>query len=198
MTDDQLVTVQLADDAYEAVRGINHATINRAAIPAPEVYQVLGSLKLVGHGLDQALSQLGAGLGRSLDQYDVYEDNGADPLVSVVLAVDLLTEARAHARALGELLARAQVALNGQGYRDDEPEQAADPACGCDSPAEQHGQSFHVTPQTQDTAQHRAAELAGALEHEDDPDDALACMCCRIGAPLPHRRNDPSCVMYQG
>jgi hypothetical protein len=169
MTDDQPITVQLADDAYEAVRAINHATINRTAIPAPEVYRVLGSLKLVGHGLDQALSQLGAGLGRSLDHYDVYEDDGADPLVSVVQAVDLLTEARAHALTLGQLLERAQVALNRQGYRDSEPEPAADPACGCDSPAEPHGQSFHITPQTQDTARRRAAELANGSD--DDPSD---------------------------
>jgi hypothetical protein len=166
MSDDQPVSVQLADDAYEAVRGLNHATISRAAIPGPEVYRVLGSLKLVGNGLDQALSQLASGLGRSLDEYDVYEDDGTDPLVRVAQAVDLLTEARTHARALGQLLERAQGTLNRQGYRDHEPEQGADPACGCDSPAEPHGQSFHITPQTQDAARRRAAELANGSDAE--------------------------------
>lgn len=118
MSDDQPITAQLADDAYEAVRGLNHATISRTSIPGPEVYRALGSLKLVGHGLDQTLSQLASGLGRSLDEYDVYEDDGTDPLVRVAQAVDLLTEARAHARALGELLERAQGTLNRQGYHD--------------------------------------------------------------------------------
>ncbi len=163
--DDTPVTVRLADTVYESVRGINHATISREAIPAPEVYRVLGSLKLLGAGLDQALSQLGAGLGRSLDMYDVYEDNGADPLVSVVMAVDLLTEARTHATELGQLLAQAQVAINGQGYRD---------------------------------AQHDEQEAEAAAELEDDEDDPLACMRCRVGAPLPHRRHDPACIEHQG
>ena len=31
----------------------------------------------------------------------------------------------------------------------------------------------------------------------DDPDDPLACMRCRVGAPLPHRRNDPACQKYR-
>ena len=205
--DDLPVTVRLADTVYEAVRGINHATISRKAIAAPEVYSVLGSLKLLGVGLDQALSQLCAGLGRSLDVYDVYEDNGADPLVSVVMAVDLLTEARTHALALGRLLEQAQGAISRQGYRDpvDDgpavPDDEADPVCGCNSPAERHGQSFHVTPQTQAAARQRAAELdrPGRTQgYEDDPGDPLACMRCRVGAPLPHQTSDPACALHQG
>ena len=206
--DDLPAAVRLADTVYESVRGINHATISRKAIAAPEVYSVLGSLKLLGVGLDQALSQLGAGLGRSLDVYDVYEDNGADPLVSVVMAVDLLTEARTHALALGRLLEQAQGAISRQGYREPvdvdgpaTPDDEHDPVCGCDSPAARHGQSFHVTPQTQAAARQRAAKLAGPERthgYEDDPDDPLACMRCRVGAPLPHQTSDPACALHQG
>lgn len=47
-------------------------------------------------------------------------------------------------------------------------------------------------------ARRRAAELAGALEHEEDPDDPLACMRCRVGAPLPHRTADPACKLHEG
>jgi hypothetical protein len=160
--------VSAADDAREAIRTINHATITTAN-PAPVVYEVLGSLKLLGGGLDQALSQLGSGLGRSLDLFDVYQDDGSDPAVHIAEALDYLMHARRHALQMGALLERAQGAISRQGYRADEPEQAADPVCGCDSPAEPHGQSFHITPQTQDTARRRAAELAN--ESDDEPGD---------------------------
>ena len=42
------------------------------------------------------------------------------------------------------------------------------------------------------------ASVARALARVDDPDDPLACMRCRVGAPLPHRRNDPACQEYRG
>lgn len=161
MSDGQPVTVQLADDAYEAVRAINHATISRPDIPAPEVYSVLGSLKLVGGALDQALRQLGVGLAGSLEAHDVYQDDGSEPLPHVLECVDALTEARQHAVALGRLLERAQGAISRQGYRG-------------------------------------APDEAEAAEVEDDEDDPLACMRCRVGAPLPHRRHDPACAEYEG
>lgn len=166
MSDPTLPTVQLADEAYEAVRAINHATISRPSMPGPEVYSVLGSLKLLGPGLDQALSQLAGGLGRSLDTHDVYEDDGADPLVRVTEAVDLLTEARQHAAALGRLLERAQSAVARQGYR-----------------------SAEVNEDDEDDE---------TRDLEDDPTDPLACMRCRVGAPLPHHRLDPACTEYAG
>jgi hypothetical protein len=80
------------------------------------VYRTLGNLKGVGHLLPQALQQLGAGLTRSLSEYDVYEDDGADPAESVALARGLLTRAAAKAAELGELLEQAQSAINRQGY----------------------------------------------------------------------------------
>lgn len=151
----------LAYAAYDNIRTINHQTYT-AAHPAPVVYDALGSLKLLGPALDQALRQIGAGLVRSLDVYDVREEDGGDPVARVAEAVDRLTAARAHADQMSDLIAAARVAIAHQRYRDHEP-----------------------------------TEEAEAPAH-DDPDDPLACMRCRVGAPLPHRRNDPACQEYRG
>ena len=112
--------VQHADDAYEAIRAINHLTLG-SSLPASLVYRVLGDLKGVGHLLPQALTQLAAGLGRSLDTHDVYEDDGGDPVQSVATATDHLTRAAELAAQLGVELDHAQSAINGQGYRQPEP-----------------------------------------------------------------------------
>lgn len=111
--------VQHADDAYEAIRAINHATIaTDADIPAPTLYQVLGNLKTAGgYGLAQALEQLARGLGRSLATHEVYEDDGSDPVVAVARAVDALLLAAVDARLVGERLDEAQTAVARQGYR---------------------------------------------------------------------------------
>ena len=69
----------LADEAYEAIRAINHRTM-WARLPAPVVYSILGSLKGVGYLLPQALTQLASGLGRSLDEDLVSEDDDRDQL----------------------------------------------------------------------------------------------------------------------
>lgn len=108
--------VQCADDAYEAIRAINHMT-GGGAIPAPVVYDVLGNLKGVGHMLPQTLRQLAEGLGRSLDDYDVYEDDGSDPVHSVATATDHLTRAAQLAAQIGEELEKAQSAISRQAYR---------------------------------------------------------------------------------
>jgi hypothetical protein len=112
--DEEPQVVQHAADAYEAVRSINHLTFG--AVPAPVVYDVLGNLKNVGHLLPQALGQLGAGLERSLSEYDVVEDDGGDPAESIALARAYLEEAAALAGQVGELLEKAQGAINRQGY----------------------------------------------------------------------------------
>lgn len=115
-TDDETpAVVQHADDAYEAIRAINHLT--RGAVLAPTVYDVLGNLKGVGHMLPQALTQLASGLALSLNEYDVYEDDGSDPVQAIATATDHLTRAAQLAAQLGVELEHAQSAINGQGYR---------------------------------------------------------------------------------
>jgi hypothetical protein len=111
--------VKDAEDAYNAVRALNHHTLC-GALPAPAVYAVLGNLKLLG--LAQALDQLGRGLAESLAAYRVYEDDGSDPAQSVALAGARLAEAAVHAAQLAALLEAAQCAINRQGYRTDRDE----------------------------------------------------------------------------
>lgn len=113
MNDDHLI--RAADDAYEAVRAINHLSFG--ALSAPTVYTVLGNLKCVGHMLPQALRQLGEGLVASLCEYDVYDAEGIDPAVNVNLACGHLADAASRARDIGLLLEEAQSAISGQGNR---------------------------------------------------------------------------------
>lgn len=118
MDEEQPPAVQHADDAYEAIRAINHLTQHGADLPAPLVYRVLGNLKGVGHILPQALNQLAAGLGRSLETHDVYEDDGRDPVQSVATAADHLTLAAELSAQMGDELEKAQSAISGQAYRE--------------------------------------------------------------------------------
>ncbi|AOY74317.1 hypothetical protein [Paenarthrobacter ureafaciens] len=117
MDDETPEVIRAADDAYEAIRSINHLTITQIH-PAPTVYSVLGNLKGLGHMLPQACTQLAKSLGRSLDEYDVYEDDGRDPIQSVAAATDHLTRAAQLAAELGAELEKAQSAISHQGYRD--------------------------------------------------------------------------------
>lgn len=107
---------EVADEVYENVRAINHATIG-SVLAAPTVYAVTGSLKAAGYGLHQALGQLADGLLRSLDVLEVTEDDGADPAPRAQAAVEAMREAAQHAAAIGHLLERAQLSINRQAYR---------------------------------------------------------------------------------
>lgn len=108
-----------AEAAYEAIRSINHRTIWLSdGLPAPAVYWVLAELKSgLGYGAQQALEQLTRGLVESLDQYNVYEDDGRDPAASVQAASEALLAAAGLAGQIGTLLDAAQQAIAGQGYR---------------------------------------------------------------------------------
>lgn len=107
-----------AEAAYEATRSINHFTIFTGdGIPAPVLYRVLGELKFAnGYGLNQAFDQLAQGLERSLETYDLYEDDGRDPKESVTASAEALRAAAGLANQVGVLLDQAQSAIAGQGY----------------------------------------------------------------------------------
>ena len=108
-----------AQDAYEAIRSMNHATIFTGdGIPAPVVDRVLGFLQSAGgYGLAQALGQLARGLERSLSTHDVREDDGRDPVDSVAHAVNVMGDAIVLLQRVGSLLDDAQAAIARQGYR---------------------------------------------------------------------------------
>lgn len=108
---------RLADAAAEAVRAINHATITGPPMPAPEVYDVLGSLTRVGYGLEQATGQIGVRLSESAEMFELYQDDGNDPGEQLAAATSALAVAVDHAHYLGVLLDAAQSAIAGQGYR---------------------------------------------------------------------------------
>jgi len=111
---------QYAEDAYQAVRAINHATITRRPIPAPVVYEILGNLKQLSYALDQALGQISTGLAASLEApslFEVYEADGSDPAESVASARAALHIGCAAAYALATDIERAQGYLTWQGYR---------------------------------------------------------------------------------
>lgn len=107
-------SVQEADAAYESMRAIAHLT--RATHPAPEVYLILGNLKNFGSFIPQISHQLAQGLVKSLEEYDVTEYEGKDPAASVALAGEHLARAAKLAEQMGDELAKAQNAINGQGY----------------------------------------------------------------------------------
>jgi hypothetical protein len=118
---EQPEVVEMADTAYEAIRRINHIT--GGPMLAPRVYAVLGNLKMVGYGLQQALRQIGDGLVASLelDKYAVYEDDGRDPVVSVLTAQEYMEAAAEAAEQVGRCLDWAQSAISRQGYEVIEP-----------------------------------------------------------------------------
>ncbi len=107
---------QLAQAAHDSIRAINHLTIDGKAIPAPELYIMLGNFKSLGHALDQGLRQLARCLAASLNSYAVYEDDGGNPEESVAYAMDSMREAAYHAEKLGALLGGAQDDISRQGF----------------------------------------------------------------------------------
>lgn len=106
--------IKHADDAYEAIRALNHGTYS--TIPAPLAYSLLGNLRSLGVALSQLADQIDAGLRSSLTTHDVY-DNDRDPAASVELAGLDLTRAASQANDMAWRFGRAQQAIAAQGYR---------------------------------------------------------------------------------
>ena len=82
------------------------------------VYAILGNGHALGYALQQALQQIGAGLVRWLDEYDVGEDDGSDPAVNAMRAQDLMNQAAEHAGQIGRLLQETHNTIDGQSYND--------------------------------------------------------------------------------
>lgn len=102
--------------AYEAVRAINHLTIGRPALPAPDVSLPLADFARLGHALGQALDQLGDCLARSTSTHRLYQDDGSDPAAAVTRAQELMRSAGQLAESFGAYSAAAQQALKWQGH----------------------------------------------------------------------------------
>ena len=108
--------VRHADTAYEAIRAINHLTIGGVVVP-PTAYELIGNLKALSNTLPQAVKQIGAGLAQSLEQFEVFEDKGADPQKTVDEARMHLLDAAADFDAAANKLELAQQAVAHLGFR---------------------------------------------------------------------------------
>ena len=106
----------LAEHVAEAIRTLNHRTVF-TSMPAPLLYELLGELQTVTERMPQLLQQCGQGVARSLDEYEVYEDDGGNPLGSISSANDHLGNAAALLQQAGTELERARIAIRGQGFR---------------------------------------------------------------------------------
>lgn len=101
--------MQEVDTAYEALHVL--ALLTRATHPAPDVYWILGNLKNLGSFLPQISRQLSQSLVKSLEEYDVIEDEGTEPAASVALAGEHLARDAELVERLGEEVAKAQNAI---------------------------------------------------------------------------------------
>lgn len=111
---------EYAEEVYQATRSMCHEPAG--ALPAPTLYEILGSLYAGAHALPQALDQMAYGLKRSLTEYEVTEyDEGKNPTESVLKATGHLSRAGELAAELGRELEAAQLAINGQGYSSRRP-----------------------------------------------------------------------------
>jgi hypothetical protein len=110
-------TLALARTAAEAVRGLNHATLDGAGLTQPaDAYGVLGELSLAVAGLPQLLGQVGRWLTTALGAGRLGCDDGTDPAAAVSGAWLFISDARAGATALARALEHAQqqiAAVNG-------------------------------------------------------------------------------------
>jgi hypothetical protein len=102
-------TLELAERAAEAVRGLNHRTRGPGALTGPaELYRLVAELALLAGGLPQLLGQLDRWLHFEHDAGRVRSDNHDDPGPAVCDAAAGLADAGAVARELADVLAGAQ------------------------------------------------------------------------------------------
>ena len=120
--------ITLARAAAEAIRGLNHATRDHAALGQPSAaYDILGALSQAASGLPQLTAQVTSYLDQALAAGKLGHDSGEDPAMAVDGAVIFLQDARLSAAALaGDLSqAREQLAhVNGRPARRNPQDQA--------------------------------------------------------------------------
>jgi hypothetical protein len=106
---------RLADQAAEAVRSLNHATIRGAGLEFPaDAYDVLGSLALLAARLPQALGQVQDFLDDATEAGRVAVVDGehaGDPVAAVTVCAHHLDHATVAAERLHAALDAARAAL---------------------------------------------------------------------------------------
>ncbi len=112
---------ELAGDAAEAIRGINHLTFDAGSVRYPsDAYRLLGSLESAAGSLPQALAQIDRLLQRWLEDDQISIDGGdvaGDPAAAVAAAsTHLLEEARPAVAQLTKALTAARDAITWASY----------------------------------------------------------------------------------
>jgi hypothetical protein len=121
MTDPK-TPAQLADDAAEAVRSANHATLS--AGPAlgwefpSDAYDVIGNLLAMVQRLPQLLEQTGAHVQRLATADHVRSDRGGNGADEVAAALDAIGRASDDAVSMAAALDTAHSALSPLAYQD--------------------------------------------------------------------------------
>jgi len=108
-------TVRHSSSANRAVRSIVSLTTDKVML-AGEAVDLLGHLAALNGRLPQALDQVSQGLGRSLDDYQVFERDGEVSAVRTAAARRHLAHASELAELLGLALADARSELLQQAY----------------------------------------------------------------------------------
>jgi len=105
-------TLELADQAAQAVRELNHRTRGAGAFTGPaEIYRLVAELALLVGGLPQLLGQLGQWLHTEHDAGRLRTDNRTDPDPAVRDAAATLADAGDAAHELAQILVNAQQCL---------------------------------------------------------------------------------------
>lgn len=111
---------QLADDAAEAIRALNHATQSSRPgweFPA-DAYSVVGELGTLVMRLPQLLQQVEAHIQRLSDADHIRSDRGGDGAEEVTAARDALGRASTDAVSMQAALDTAHSALSPLAYQD--------------------------------------------------------------------------------
>lgn len=121
MTTAPRTPTQLADDAAEAIRALNHATLSaRDGWTYPgDAYSTVANLADMARKLPQAPGQLEGFVGAMEDAGRLQSDTGPDDLPGRLLDFHrAMAGAITQSRALGQALDRAHQALGPVGYRE--------------------------------------------------------------------------------
>lgn len=108
---------ELADDAAEAIRSLNHVTIHRDAYREPaDINSTIARIEALAYSLPQALNQTARTLQAMDQEPGIRIDSGADSAEKVAEAVQEMQRAQQAFQAAGDALSRANQRLSTMGW----------------------------------------------------------------------------------
>lgn len=116
MTTREEQTRDIANDLYDGMHDLSVAVMRRVVSP-PELYTILGNLKLAsGYYLEELLGRLADGVERSIAELELYHADGGDAAANVAQAIAWLKIAQQGARGVAAQLEAAHSAIAPIGY----------------------------------------------------------------------------------